>query len=287
MLVAHLSDLHVTMPDAPFARFANGAANLEAAIAHLNGLDHRPDLVVVTGDLVNDGTDAEYTRLRDLFEPIASPLLLLLGNHDEPASLRAVFPEHQYLPERRPAHWVVDDYELRLVAVDTTLDERHDGVLEPDELEWLRATLDAAPADRPTLLLMHHPPFVTGMWWMDYGGLEGAAALHEVVAERPNVVGVLAGHVHRPFHTTIGSALVSSAPAIAYQSCLALADDSPPLVSDVAAPIPLVWWTGDRLLSAHTDHRLPQHAMDLRTVIPNWDDYERRARSGDAIPKEH
>jgi 3',5'-cyclic AMP phosphodiesterase CpdA len=282
-----LSDLHVTTPDAPFARFANGAANLEAAIAHLNGLDRRPDLVVVTGDLVNDGTIAEYTRLRALLDPLESPVLLLLGNHDEPEGLRAVFSEHNYLPERRPAHWVVDDYELRLVAVDTTLDERHDGAVGPQELDWLRATLDAAPADRPTLLLMHHPPFVTGMWWMDYGGLKGAAALHEVVAARANVVGVLAGHVHRPFHTTIGSALVSSAPAIAYQSCLALTDDSPPLVSDVAAPIPLVWWTGERLLGAHTDYRLPQHTMDLRTVIPNWDDYQRRARSGDVIPKDH
>lgn len=92
MLIAHLSDLHVTLPDAPFARFANGAANLEAAIKHLNGLDRRPDLVVVTGDLVNDGTVAEYTRLRALFEPLESPLLLLLGNHDEPAALRDVFP---------------------------------------------------------------------------------------------------------------------------------------------------------------------------------------------------
>lgn len=287
MLVAHLSDLHVSMPDAPFAVFADGAATLTAAIAHLNGLDRRPDLVVVTGDLVNDGTVAEYSRLRDLFEPLETPLLLLVGNHDEPTALRSVFPEHHYLPHHRPAHWVVDDYALRLVAIDTTLDGRHDGALGRDELDWLRATLESAAADRPTLLLMHHPPFVTGMWWMDYGGLKGAVGLHELVAARPNVVGMLAGHVHRPFHTTIGSALVSSAPAIAYQSCLALADDSPPLVSDVVAPIPLVRWTGDRLLVAHTDFRLRQHTVDLRTVIPNWDDYERRARSGEIIPKDH
>jgi hypothetical protein len=135
---------------------------------------------------------------------------------------------------------------------------------------------------------MHHPPFITGMWWMDYGGLDASSAFDALLRQHRQVVGVLAGHVHRAFTCTIANALVSTAPALTYQSCLALdGETSPPLVSDVVAPIPLLRWTGDRLLAASTDFRLPQKLLDLSTVIPNWDDYERCCRTGAPIAKDH
>jgi 3',5'-cyclic AMP phosphodiesterase CpdA len=286
MLVAHLSDLHVTHPESPVAMFADGAAALAAAVEHLNGLERPVDAVVITGDLVNDGTVAEYEQLRTLLDPLTAPYYLLAGNHDEPGPLREVFPEHTYLPTDRPLHWVVDDHDLRIVAVDTTVEGRHDGELAAGELAWLDDELRAEP-DRPTLVLMHHPPFVTGMYWMDYGGLDNADALQTMLGHHPQVVGVLAGHVHRMFHLAWGSTMVSTAPATTYQSLLALRDDSRPLVADVVAPISLLRWTGDHLLAAHTDYRLPHRTLDLSTVIPNWDTYEAACRAGGPIPKDH
>lgn len=285
MLVAHLSDLHVTDPTAPVAAFANGAVALAAAVEHLNGLDAPVDAVIVTGDLVNDGTVEEYHQLRDLLEPLDAPAYLVVGNHDEPDALRSVFPDHTYLPEAGPSHWVVDDHEVRLVAIDTTKAGHHEGALDRTEIDWLDGVLADAP-ERPTLVAMHHPPVLTGMWWMDYGGLDTADELRSVVACHPQVKAVLAGHVHRPFHLSWGSTLVCTAPALTYQSCLALADTSPPLVADVAAPIPLLWWTEGELLAVHTDYRVPQRTLDLRDVIPDWDDYEARCRAGGPLPKD-
>lgn len=286
MLMAHLSDLHVTHPESPVAAFSDGAAALESAVAHLNGLERTVDAVLITGDLVNDGTVAEYEQLRELLEPLAAPYHLLAGNHDDPHAMRAVFPEHSYVPTERPLHWVIDDHEVRLVAIDTTLAGRHDGELDESEVRWLDGILREDP-ERPTIVLMHHPPFVTGMYWMDYGGCDGSDRLKAVIDAHPNVVAVLAGHVHRMFHVAWGSTMVATAPALTYQAVPALRQDSRPLVADVVAPIPLLWWTGGNLLNFHTDYRLPYSTLDLSTVIPDWDGYEAACRAGGPIPKDH
>lgn len=286
MLLAHLSDLHVSHPDNPVAAFSNGAAALKAAVAHLNQLAHQPDVVLITGDLVDGGTVGEYELLRDLLAPLRAQYVLLTGNHDEPDALRSVFTDQVHLPTSRPAHFTVEDLPVRLVAIDTTIAGRHDGELTENELAWLDDTL-AAAADRPTIVAMHHPPFLTGMWWMDYGGLDAAPALRAIIDGHPQVAAVLAGHVHRAIHTTWGSTLVATAPALTYQSCLALETADAPLVTDVVAPIPLLWWTGEGMLAGHTDYRLPQRHLDLSTVIPDWDAYQRACHAGGPLPKDH
>ena len=283
MLLAHLSDLHVSHPDNAVAAFSNGAVAVAAAVAHLNALAQPPDVVLITGDLVDEGTAGEYELLADLLAPLTARVVLLTGNHDEPDVLRSVFTD-AVVPATRPAHFVVDDLPVRIVAVDTTIDGRHDGELPAEELAWLDAMLDADP-DRPTIVAMHHPPFVTGMWWMDYGGLDAAPAMRAIVDRHPQVAAVLAGHVHRAIHTTWGATLVASAPSLTYQSRLALETAGAPIVTDVVAPIPLLWWDGDTLLAGHTDYRLPERHLDLSTVIPDWDTYSQACRAGGPIPK--
>jgi 3',5'-cyclic AMP phosphodiesterase CpdA len=241
--------------------------------------------VLITGDLVDGGTLAEYELLRDVLAPLDARYVLLTGNHDEPDVLRSVFTDAA-IPPARPAHFVVDDLPVRLVAVDTTIAGRHDGELTDDELAWLDRTLGGAP-ERPTIVAMHHPPFVTGMWWMDYGGLDAAPTMRSIVDRHPQVAAVLSGHVHRAIHTTWGSTLVATAPAVTYQSCLALETGGAPLVTDVVAPIPLLWWDGQTMLAGHTDYRLPQRLLDLSTVIPDWDTYQAACRAGGPMPKDH
>lgn len=284
MLLAHLSDLHVTHPDSAIAAFADGASTLASAVEHLNGLDRTLDAVIITGDLVNDGTVEEYERLRGLLEPLDAPCYLMIGNHDDPDLLARVFAEHVYFAPARPCHWVIDDHPLRLIAIDTTIEGRHDGEVSAAELDWLAARLAEDP-HRPTIVTMHHPPFVTGMWWMDYNGTANAGALEAVVRAHPNVVAVIAGHVHRAFQSVWGAALVGTAPSLTYQSSLGLSPDSAALVTNTVASIPLLWWRDDHLVHTTTEHRLDHQRLDLSTVIPRWDEYAARCRAGGPLDK--
>ena len=66
MLLAQISDLHVVAKGKKFYDRIDTPAFLVRAVAHLNALDPRPDLVWITGDLVDQGSPAEYAHLRDI-----------------------------------------------------------------------------------------------------------------------------------------------------------------------------------------------------------------------------
>src|SRR5262249_46595241 len=144
----------------------------------------RPDVVLATGDLTDHGAAEEYTLLDEILGALEVPLFLVPGNHDEVEALRAVYGTPDYA--RHGFDYVVDDFPVRLVALDSTVVGRHDGEIDGEQLEWLDSTLAGAP-DRPTLIFQHHPPFETGIWWMDCIGLTGARELEAVVRRHSQV----------------------------------------------------------------------------------------------------
>ena len=171
MLIAQISDFHVRAHGAESTFGIDNNTNLSAAVAMLNHLDPAPDVVIGTGDLVNRGRPEEYLALRDLLAPLDAPIYLIPGNHDTARYLRETFSDHDYLAsEDEFLSYVVDRYPLRLIGVDSTLPDAHNGAVCLERLAWLRSRLEEAP-ERPTLLFMHHPPFKTGIWWMDGIGL--------------------------------------------------------------------------------------------------------------------
>ena len=180
MIVGQITDFHITTPDQDVDRRYRTAEHLKAAVAHVNALPVRPDVVVATGDLVHHGSVPEYERLRGLLEPLAMPVYLIPGNHDDRANLRAVFSDHPYLPRQGSfLHYLVEEYPLRLLALDTVVPGEMGGALCEARLAWIEARLSASTA-RPTFVFMHHPPFRTGVGWTDgegASGLGGAAAV--------------------------------------------------------------------------------------------------------------
>ena len=117
-LVVQLSDTHIRRPGELAEGRVDSAGALARAVAAVNALPQRADAVVVTGDLVDSGKPAQYEHLRALLAPLACPVYLLPGNHDDRDALRAAFPEHTYLRDTRRAyvHYAVDVGALRLVA---------------------------------------------------------------------------------------------------------------------------------------------------------------------------
>ena len=166
------------------------ARYLARAVAAVNELVPRPDLAVLTGDLVDHGAPEEYEHLRALLAPLSMPVFVIPGNHDAREPLRTAFHADGYLSADRHLHYAVEDYPLRLVALDTLVDDKHHGSLGPDQLAWLDVTLAAQP-ERPTIIMMHHPPFATGITYMDNYSLDDTAALAEVVCRHPQIERIL------------------------------------------------------------------------------------------------
>lgn len=93
-LIAQISDLHIKAHGRLSYKKVDTYNALLRAINTLNGLRPRPDAVVITGDLVDFGTAAEYQTLRQALATLDLPFYLMAGNHDDRQALRAAFPDH-------------------------------------------------------------------------------------------------------------------------------------------------------------------------------------------------
>ena len=266
MLIAQISDTHVRAPGVLAYGRVDTAAMLARAVAALAALDPAPDLVVVTGDLVDGGAPAEYAHLRRLLAPLSAvPIVVLPGNHDERGALRAAFPAAfpgaLSLPlapsAGAAAAWAagVDPFLLaasemarwpvRIVVLDTVEPMQTHGVLCERRLAWLDATLAAAPR-QPTIVLMHHPPFVTGIAHMDELGLRsGRAEFGEAMRRHPQVQLVLCGHLHRHIAARVGGRIAMTAPSTAHQIALDLRASVPPMYTLEPPGYLLHRWDGD------------------------------------------
>ena len=286
MRIAQITDFHVRADGEESTFGIDNNANLRAAVAMLNDLDPAPDVVIGTGDLTNRGRREEYAALRDLLAPLEAPIYLIPGNHDAPRLLREAFGDHDHLAgEGEFVSYVVDGYPLRLVGLDSTLPDAHNGSVCAERLAWLRSRLEEAP-ERPTLLFMHHPPFRTGIWWMDgIGIVDGVAELRDLLDAHPQVQRIACGHLHRAIQANLGRTPVSVCPSTSYQVCLDMRPDSHPKFIAEPPALQLHTWTGEMLVSHTAYVAFPAEPIDLRPLMGNWDERRERIRNGLPVQK--
>ena len=224
MIIAQITDLHVVARERLCYQQIPTNAQLAEAVGHLNSLAPRPDIVIASGDLVDHGREEEYQVLREILAKLAPPVFVIPGNHDRREPLLKVFADQAYLPRAGSpfVHYAVEDYPVRLIGLDTSVPEHHHGMMCEERLRWMEQTLSAQP-DRPTMIFMHHPPFRTGIHWMDASGLHGGRRMEQIVSRHRNVIRVAAGHIHRPIHLAWAGTIASTAPSTCHQVTLNLA----------------------------------------------------------------
>jgi Icc protein len=242
-LLAQISDLHITTTSDLLGGFLDTGPFLTAAVEHLNSLDPAPDLVLMTGDLVNNGLPDEYARLAELIAPLRVPYVLVPGNHDDPLALRARFPDQPWEPGASMLRGVVETPLLRLVLLDSVVPGEPGGRVGNEQLAWLDGAL--ADASRPTIVAVHHPPFATGIEHMDAMGLADAAALAEVIVRHPQVEAVVCGHLHRAITTRWAGTVAMTIPGIAHQVALDVRPGAPVSFTMEPPAVALHVWTSD------------------------------------------
>ena len=218
-VLAQISDTHVRADDG-----GEAARMLRRALEQAR--NYQADAIVLTGDLVNDEREDEYAALKaELISPPA-PVFSMPGNHDHRDLLRRSFPAHDYLPRDGFLSYVIEDFPVRIIAVDQTVPGETHGLLTRAQADWLDRTLRAAPK-RPTLLALHHPPFLTHDLLFDRIGLLDADILARVVAKHRQVLRVICGHHHRVAMGQIAHAPVIVAPSTSWVYGLALNEQQP------------------------------------------------------------
>ncbi len=224
--ILHLSDTHVsrTGPD------EDGVDAVSALERILHDVRHVPDLdlVLVTGDIADDGSYEGCVAVRELVGGFAEergvPHVYTTGNHDDrDAFARALGSGHLGADGRDVGRLAggssgkraaaSDVGGLRVITLDSLVPGSVHGELDGGQLSWLRGQL-SRPAPAGTVVAFHHPPLHVG-WspFMRTDGLRESALLADAVAGT-DVHAVLCGHFHLQLSGMLGGVPVWVTPGV-------------------------------------------------------------------------
>lgn len=231
VLIAQMTDLHIGFePDAD-----ENELNYKRCVATLSKVLNQPtlpDLLLLTGDLTENGDSESNKRVKALFGQCPFPVFPLVGNHDDRDELRRAFPDCP--DEDGFIQYAIEVHGLRILCLDTLEPGRHGGAFCEARARWLANQLTQNP-DTPTVVFMHHPPVSAGIGWMDpRPDAAWIARFGGAIEGHSQIAGIHCGHLHRSVHTSFRGFPLSIARSVAPSVALDLRPISPKQPDDRA-----------------------------------------------------
>lgn len=254
MLIAQMTDIHIGFEKNPAGEEPNHKLFREA-MDRLLAQPNTPDMLVLSGDVTDRGDEGSYAKLAALVAPCPFPVHVMMGNHDDRENLVKAFPDTP-VAEGGFLHRAFLAEGLLVVLLDTFEAGRHGGAFCDLRRQWLTATL-AAHAGVPTLIIMHHPPLVSGIAWMDPHPNDKWIANFAAAIEgyEPQIQAIHCGHLHRSVITKYKGIPLSVTPSVAPPVALDLRPiswerpDNRALITSEPPVYALHRWNGDQLVS--------------------------------------
>lgn len=213
MLIAQISDTHLSGHGKKTFGIAPMAENLMRCVQHINHFRPQPDLVLHTGDVTNNGQTDEARRAAAILNQLEMPYYIVPGNHDDRGILAAHFGTPVCpLDPSGLANYTIDTPDLRLIGLDSTHPGTPGGYMDETRASWLKSELAKAP-HTPTILFMHHPPATFGVIETDVDGFKNIELLADIVQQHKNIIRILAGHIHLASLTQWANTVISTAPS--------------------------------------------------------------------------
>ncbi len=251
MLIAQITDVHLGFDVDNPSEF--NRKRLDQVIKVFASMTPRPAILLATGDLVDRGDAASYRRLNNALSLCPFPVWPCPGNHDDRANFVAAFPQVRLAGGF--VQYEVEAGGLRLLFIDTLKEGRHGGAFCEVRAAWLKARL-AEKRDRPTAIVMHHPPVEIGIDWMNTHADEPwVLRFADAVDGAAQIVSIICGHVHRPisvgWHGQTVSICASTAPQVALELGIIDPDtpDNRPLIIADPPAYAIHRWNGRELVT--------------------------------------
>lgn len=201
-------------------------ASLYAVLEHYRASDWRADVVIVTGDLIQDDSPRAYEHFCQLLGTLRLAVYCVPGNHDVRALMKAalVKPPFHYCDSLQTGNWLI-------IGVDSCVTGQAGGHLADGELDRLDAAIAASSAAN-VMVCLHHPPVPMGSKWLDTVGLENGDDFLARVGASGKVRLAIFGHVHQPYDADHGGVRIIGTPSTCRQfeqgSDDFAVDDTPP-----------------------------------------------------------
>jgi len=188
---AHLTDIHLKKDYATstmtsdFGKTGNPTEKFLSAVEKIHAYENL-DFILITGDLIHEGDEADYVFLKEILEKSFPdlPVILTLGNHDRVIPFRKVFLESE-----KPYDCIHEVNGLRIAILDAG-HRPAAGEISDGQIEWLKDQLKV-PAPLGTILALHQP-LITGFPLLD----TSVRADFAEILEQHDVIAIFSGHIH-------------------------------------------------------------------------------------------
>ena len=215
MRIAHISDIHLPTKPGQKLKGAVPDANLIEAVAVLKQQSPKPELIIIGGDLLEDGQKGNYDAIGDLFKDVQVPLHTVVGNHDDLKALKKSSLVENSKSDR--GYGSFDQGKLHFILLNTAGTGKAHGNMDEEQLLWLSEDL-WANQNKSVLIFMHHHPVDSGVPWLDKMRLENADVFWKIIPPySKNILGVFFAHLHIQFSTVVRGILAASSPAVCFQ----------------------------------------------------------------------
>jgi predicted MPP superfamily phosphohydrolase len=174
---AFLTDIHIVPGSA-------NAEKLVLVVDEINGSD--ADLVLITGDLTNAGSDAELELVKDILDRLLKPYLIIPGNHETNWSESGGLKITELWGDDRFLH---EQGNFLLAGFSTgPFMKMSDGHVKREDIQWLSNELTKYKWKSKKLLVFAHYPLAEGLDnWFDVTDL----------LKEHNALAAFCGHGHR------------------------------------------------------------------------------------------
>ena len=204
-----LSDSHLFRSREEELFHVNTYMALEVTTDHIRARNREYDLLVALGDLAEDGSAEAYDHFHSLTGGLAGSTVWVRGNHDNFDNLEEERLSTFCQPELHFGPW-------HLIFLDTVLEGRGEGRLEPSELERLEAFLESY-LNGHILIFMHHQPVLVGSAFIDKLALQNREIFLKIVSGYQAVKGIVFGHVHQQLDMVYNGIRFLSVPSASMQ----------------------------------------------------------------------
>ena len=234
----------------------NTQASFSQVLSEIQQQQYDYDLVLATGDLVQDNSDEGYLRFRQDVKALNNKMVFWIpGNHDFQPKMFEILKEETVSAKK---HILLGD-KWQILLLDSQVQGVPHGQLEAEELDWLKLKLQEYP-ERYSLVVLHHHLLSTGSAWLDQHNLRNANELAEVLAPFKHVKALLYGHIHQQVDSEWLGYQVMATPS----TCIQFKADSNTFALDVVQP-------GWREIDLHADGHIETRVKRIQqaSFLPN------------------
>ncbi len=236
--IVQISDIHLFAEREKALLGIKTHDSFEAALDLLK-TDKKPDLILLSGDLSQDGSKASYVHIADRMKTFDVPIYYVAGNHDDPNMLNTVYPLENITHHR---HIVLKNWHL--ILLNSQKPGAVEGFLDNAQLQFLQHCLQMYP-EHYGIVVFHHQPIPVGSAWLDNLGLTNANDLWSVLKYFSKMHTILFGHVHQEHQGKKNGIQYFSAPS----TCIQFKPESKDFALDKLPP-------GYRWVDLYSDGRL-------------------------------